>query len=97
MSDYNINILYSDEDGGYVADIPDLDSCFAFGETPSRPWRRSEKPRRLGLKLRSNPAQRYDYRHAGSGFFFAYRGKKRRIGSKGYMPSNPAGSSSLSD
>ena len=34
MKDYHINIFYSDEDGGYIADIPDLDSCSAFGSTP---------------------------------------------------------------
>ena len=34
MSDYHINIFYSEEDGGYIADIPDLASCSAFGETP---------------------------------------------------------------
>ena len=34
MSDYHINIFFSDEDGGYIADIPDLDSCSAFGATP---------------------------------------------------------------
>lgn len=34
MSDYHINIFYSDEDGGYIADIPDLESCSAFGATP---------------------------------------------------------------
>ncbi len=34
MSDYHINIFYSDEDGGYIADIPDLDACSAFGNTP---------------------------------------------------------------
>jgi len=34
VSDYHINIFYSDEDGGYIADIPDLDSCSAFGATP---------------------------------------------------------------
>jgi predicted RNase H-like HicB family nuclease len=34
VSDYHINIFFSDEDGGYVADIPDLDSCSAFGATP---------------------------------------------------------------
>ncbi len=34
MSDYHINIFYSDEDGGYIADIPDLDACSAFGRTP---------------------------------------------------------------
>ncbi|HWY17652.1 MAG TPA: type II toxin-antitoxin system HicB family antitoxin [Solirubrobacteraceae bacterium] len=33
MSDYHINVLYSDEDGGYVADIPDLDACSAFGQS----------------------------------------------------------------
>jgi predicted RNase H-like HicB family nuclease len=30
---YPINIFYSDEDGGYIADIPDLDACSAFGGT----------------------------------------------------------------
>jgi predicted RNase H-like HicB family nuclease len=34
MSDYHINIFFSDEDGGYIADIPDLDACSAFGKTP---------------------------------------------------------------
>ena len=34
MSDYHINIFYSEEDGGYIADIPDLDTCSAFGATP---------------------------------------------------------------
>jgi len=31
MSDYHINIFYSNEDGGYIADLPDLESCSAFG------------------------------------------------------------------
>jgi len=34
MSDYHINIFYSEEDGGYIADIPDLSHCSAFGSTP---------------------------------------------------------------
>ena len=34
MKDYHINIFWSDEDGGYIADIPDLDACSAFGVTP---------------------------------------------------------------
>ena len=34
MRDYHINIFYSEEDGGYIADIPDLAHCSAFGETP---------------------------------------------------------------
>ena len=35
MRDYHINIFWSDEDACYVADIPDLDSCSAFGATPT--------------------------------------------------------------
>lgn len=34
MKDYHIHIFYSEEDGGYIADIPDLEPCSAFGETP---------------------------------------------------------------
>ena len=34
MKDYHINIFYSEEDGGYIADIPDLKACSAFGNTP---------------------------------------------------------------
>jgi predicted RNase H-like HicB family nuclease len=33
MKDYHINIFFSDEDGGYIADIPDLEACSAFGRT----------------------------------------------------------------
>lgn len=35
MKDYHINIFYSDEDGGYIADIPDLKFCSAFGLSPN--------------------------------------------------------------
>jgi len=34
MMDYHINIFYSKQDKGYIADIPDLNACSAFGETP---------------------------------------------------------------
>lgn len=33
MRDYHINVFSSDEDGGYIADIPDLEACSAFGAT----------------------------------------------------------------
>ncbi len=36
MKDYHINIFYSEDDGGYIADIPDLEACSAFGDTPER-------------------------------------------------------------
>lgn len=35
MKDYHINIFYSDNDGGYIADIPDLPACSGFGRTTS--------------------------------------------------------------
>lgn len=35
MKDYHINIFYSEEDDGYIADIPDLKSCSAFGKSPA--------------------------------------------------------------
>lgn len=34
MKDYHINVFYSEEDEGYIADIPDLRHCSAFGLTP---------------------------------------------------------------
>jgi predicted RNase H-like HicB family nuclease len=34
MKDYHINIFYSEEDEEYIADIPDLFACSAFGKTP---------------------------------------------------------------
>jgi len=33
MKDYHINIFYSEDDEGYIADIPDLQHCSAFGST----------------------------------------------------------------
>lgn len=36
MKDYHINIFHSDADGGYIADIPNLVACSAFGETPEQ-------------------------------------------------------------
>ena len=36
MTNYHINIFYSPDDEGYIADIPDLMHCSAFGETPQQ-------------------------------------------------------------
>jgi predicted RNase H-like HicB family nuclease len=49
MKDYHINIFYSDEDGGYIADIPDLTSCSAFGETPEEALGEVEKAKEAWL------------------------------------------------
>ena len=42
MKDYHINIFSSEEDGGYIADIPDLEACSAFGSTPEEALRQVE-------------------------------------------------------
>jgi predicted RNase H-like HicB family nuclease len=39
MKDYHINIFYSEDDEGYIADIPDLPHCSAFGATPEEALR----------------------------------------------------------
>jgi predicted RNase H-like HicB family nuclease len=50
MADYHINIFYSEEDGGYIADIPDLDACSAFGATPEEALKEVQKAKELWLK-----------------------------------------------
>ncbi len=49
MSDYHINIFFSDEDGGYIADIPDLNSCSAFGKTPEEALAEVERAQKAWL------------------------------------------------
>ncbi len=49
MSDYHINIFYSEEDQGYIADIPDLQACSAFGETPEEALREALEAKKLWL------------------------------------------------
>ncbi len=50
MSDYHINIFYSEEDGGYIADIPDLEACSAFGETPEQALAEVERAKEAWLE-----------------------------------------------
>jgi len=50
MADYHINIFYSEEDGGYIADIPDLEYCSAFGATPEQALAEVEQAKRLWLE-----------------------------------------------
>ncbi len=50
MSDYHINIFYSDEDGGYIADIPDLEACSAFGKTPEEALAEVERAKKAWLQ-----------------------------------------------
>jgi predicted RNase H-like HicB family nuclease len=50
MKDYHINIFYSDEDAGYIADIPDLEACSAFGQTPEEALQEVQKAKVLWLQ-----------------------------------------------
>lgn len=64
MRDYHINIFYSEEDGGYIADIPDLEACSAFGQTPDKALREVEIAKGVWLKAakaehKPIPAPRY--------------------------------------
>jgi len=34
VRDYHVNVFWSQEDGCYIADIPDLKYCSAHGATP---------------------------------------------------------------
>lgn len=50
MKDYHINIFYSEEDGAYIADIPDLQACSAFGATPEEALRELELAKQSWLE-----------------------------------------------
>ncbi len=50
MRDYHINIFFSEDDGGYIADIPDLEACSAFGNTPDEALREVQKAKSLWIE-----------------------------------------------
>ncbi len=50
MSDYHINIFYSDEDQAYVADIPDLEYCSGLGATPQEALAEVERAKNAWLE-----------------------------------------------
>ena len=51
MSHYHINVFYSDEGRAWVADIPDLQYCSAFGATAEEALAEVEKARELWLEV----------------------------------------------
>ena len=50
MKDYHINIVFSQEDEGYIADVPDLPMCSAFGKTPAEALAEVEAAKQLWLE-----------------------------------------------
>jgi predicted RNase H-like HicB family nuclease len=64
MKDYHVNIFYCDEDSGYIADIPDLAVCSAYGQTPEEALREVEVAKSAWLaaakaEVKPIPSPRY--------------------------------------
>ena len=51
MKDYHVNIFYSEEDGGYIADIPDLPLCSGFGLTRVESLAEAEQAKTAWLEV----------------------------------------------
>ncbi len=67
MKNYHINIFYSQEDEGYIADIPDLKYCSAFGSTEEEALREVLKAKEAWLdaaKMEEKPIPEPRYRPA---------------------------------
>lgn len=50
LKDYHINLFFSAEDKGYIADIPDLSGCSAFGSTPERALKEVQIAKRAWIR-----------------------------------------------
>jgi len=67
---YHINLFWSERDNSWVADVPDLRSCSAFGDTPAEALAEVEKAMEAWLAVARDsgmpiPEPRYDSkRHA---------------------------------
>lgn len=67
MKDYHINIFYSQEDRGYIADIPDLHYCSAFGHTAAEALNELEKAKQAWIataRAEGKPIPKPRYRPA---------------------------------
>lgn len=67
MKDYHINIFYSEEDKGYIADIPDLSFCSAFGDSPEEALKEVQQAKIVWMdaaREKGKPIPRPRYRPA---------------------------------
>lgn len=67
MKHYHINVFFSEEDRGYIADIPDLEACSAFGKTAEEAVAEVAKAREAWLdaaRLEGRPIPEPHYRPA---------------------------------
>ena len=63
MKDYHINAFYSEDDEGYIADIPDLPQCMRhLGRHQKRPYGRSCRPKRRGWRPHARAVNLYQHR-----------------------------------
>ena len=51
MKDYHINVFYSEDDNGYIADIPDPKFCSARGDTPEEAVRQVQIAKKAWLQV----------------------------------------------
>lgn len=64
---YSINLFYNEKDGCWVADIPDLKYCSAFGDSPQEALREVEIAKQAWLDAArqfGKPVPRPRYRAA---------------------------------
>ena len=67
MKDYHINVFYSEEDKGYIADIPDLSYCSAFGDSPEEALKEVQQAKLVWMdaaREKGKPIPRPRYRPA---------------------------------
>lgn len=67
MKHYHINVFFSEEDKGYIADIPDLEACSAFGRTAEEAVAEVAKAKEAWLaaaRLEGRPIPEPHYRPA---------------------------------
>jgi len=93
-ADYHINIFFSAEDGGYIADIPDLQCCSAVAETPRQALAEVEKAKVAWLaaaKAEGKPIPPPRYRPLIYQSEFVPAGRELAIhdGGDGYAPTKP--------
>lgn len=93
-TDYHINIFFSVEDGGYIADIPDLQCCSAVGETPRQALAEVERAKVAWLaaaKAEGKPIPPPRYRPFIYQSEYAHAGKELAVhdGGDGYAPAKP--------
>jgi predicted RNase H-like HicB family nuclease len=58
VKDYHINVFHSEEDGCYIADIPDLKFCSACGDTPEEAVREVQVAKAAWLRVAKERGKR---------------------------------------